>query len=135
MGTSPAATFQKKRLSSHRPTGAMGEGWTPTTLNLTGSDAGQASSLLLSHASFRSANTSDAAYVLSLFGECAAAAQLHLLTATQLVLKVCERSLLSPLSSLTRTLALASAVCTPLPCRGDARRGLLARGAAGDSLT
>ena len=90
----------------------MGEGWTPTTLNLTGSDAGQASSLLLSHASFRSANTSDAAYVLSLFGECAAAAQLHLLTATQLVLKVCERSLLSPLSSLLSHADSCTRVCS-----------------------
>lgn len=66
----------------------MGEGWTPTSIPLLTRDATAANSLLLSHTSTRSrSSTFDAAYALSLFGECAVAARLNVLAAAALVQK------------------------------------------------
>ena len=72
----------------------MGEGWAPSSLNLSAAYGVAVSSLLLSHAStarsepdYRrtASGPSDAAYALSLYGECAPAAQLNLLTALALL--------------------------------------------------
>ena len=67
----------------------MGEAWNPLDFTLSASDSGLASSLLLSHAAgpVRHASLNDAAYALSLFGECEPPAQIQLLTALAVLMK------------------------------------------------
>ena len=72
-------------MASHD--GYIGEGWTSTNIPLR-NHAAATSSLLLSHQSnFKAASSSDAAYVLSLFGSCAPSHRLNLLTAATLLLR------------------------------------------------
>ena len=63
----------------------LDEGWEPRTSLPAGADASHAATLLLSHTSFKAANNTDAAYVLSLFGACEPAHQLGLLTAVAML--------------------------------------------------
>ena len=65
----------------------MGESWHPLNFTLSASDTDQATSLLLSHTAgpVRHAKVRDAAYALSLFGECAPPAQVQLLTAAAIL--------------------------------------------------
>ena len=72
------------------PLALLDEGWAPRT-TLVEKDqqaATAAAEVLLSHVAGRSATTSDAAYVFSLFGPCKPAAQLGLLTAVALLFRL-----------------------------------------------
>lgn len=75
--SSPAANTTRNSAFTY-----VGDGWAPTTLPLE-SAAVETSTLLLSH--IRATARKDAAYALALFGKCAAASQVTLLTAAALL--------------------------------------------------